>query len=375
MNNLKQMQKIILVQPENGLNETAYVPLSLISLGAYVRKDFEVKIVDLRLDAVESLYNLIRDLKPLAVGFSMLTGSCILQILEASRKIRELNPKIKIIVGGIHPTFFPEQTISNSLIDFVVINEGEKTLLELLAALAENRDVASIKGLAWKDTEGKVKINDPPDNFIDMDSLPMPAWNLIDVNRYVKKLSKNPGERVIDFYTSKGCPFPCSFCYNLRFNRRKWRARSAERVAEEMEMLYHTYGINYFIIHDDNFVVNKNRALKFAELIKEKGLNVKYSVDSRIDYFEYDFFKKLKESGLCELRVGCESGSNRVLKEIIQKGITAEQTVKAVEIAKSLDLKLILSFVIGWPTETIVERQETIDLIIKLQRIHKKAAI
>jgi len=369
------MQRIILVQPENGLNETTYVPLGLISLGAYIKNNFETKIVDLRLDSIENLYSFVKDLKPLAVGFSMLTGSCILQILKASKKIKEIDPKIKIIVGGIHPTFFPEQTVSNPLIDFVVINEGEKTFLDLLSALAENRDIAAIRGLARKDADGKVKINEPVEDFIDMNSLPVPAWDLIDINRYIKKLSKNPGERVIDFYTSKGCPFPCSFCYNLRFNRRKWRARSAERAVEEMEMLYHSYGVNYFIIHDDNFVMDKGRALRFAELIKEKGLDVKYSVDSRIDYFDYDFLKKLKDSGLCELRVGCESGSNRVLREVIEKGITAEQTVKAVEIAKSLDLKLILSFVIGWPTETIAERQQTIDLIMKLQKIHKKAAI
>jgi len=369
------MPKVILIQPENGLNETAYVPLGLISLGAYIRKDFEVKIIDLRIDSAASLYNLVRNFKPLAVGFSMLTGSCILQILEASRKIKELDPGIKIIVGGIHPTFFPEQTASNPVIDFVVINEGEKTFLDLLAALAANRDISSVKGLAWKSGQGKININEPAGDFLDMDLLPMPAWDLIDVNRYIKKLSKNPSERVIDFYTSKGCPWPCSFCYNLRFNRRQWRARSAERAASEMEMLHNTYGVNYFIIHDDNFVVDKNRALKFAELIKEKGLNIKYSVDSRIDYFEYDFLRKLKASGLDELRVGCESGSNRVLREIIQKGITVEETVKAVEIAKSLDLKLILSFVIGWPTETIAERQETIDLIMRLQAMHKKTAV
>lgn len=369
------MQKIILVQPENGLNETTYVPLGLISLGAYIRPDFEVKIHDLRLDSLASLYELVKETCPLAVGFSMLTGSCILQILEASRKIKEIDPEIKIIVGGIHPTFFPEQTVGHPLIDFVVINEGEKILRELLLALAGTGDIASIKGLAWKNAAGEIEMNEPEESFINMDSLPVPAWDLIDAKRYIKKLSNNPGEWVIDFYTSKGCPFPCSFCYNLRFNRRQWRSRSAERAAEEMAMLYHTYGVNYFIIHDDNFVVDKERALKFARLIREKGLKVKFSVDSRIDYFDYDFFKELKDSGLCELRVGCESGSNRVLKEVVQKGITAEQTVKAVEIAKSLDLKLILSFVIGWPTEAVAERQETIDLIMKLQKIHKKAAI
>lgn len=369
------MHKIILVQPENGLNETAYAPLGLISLAAYVRGDFEVEIIDLRFDPVERLYESVIKNQPLAVGFSMLTGSCIKQVLAVSDKIKQLDGNVKIVVGGIHPTFFPEQTAADPRIDFVVVNEGEKPFLELLQSLAGDRQAADIKGLVWKTPAGAVRANPPADNFLNMDSLPVPAWDLIDVGRYIKGLSSVPGERVLDFYTSKGCPFPCSFCYNLRFNRRQWRARSAERAVEELAMLNKKYGVNYFIIHDDNFVVDRARALKFAELIKARGLEIKYSVDSRIDYFDYEFFKKLKDSGLCELRVGCESGSNRVLREVIQKGITAEQTVRAVEIAKSLDLKLILSFVIGWPTETVAERQATIDLIMKLQKIHNKAAI
>jgi radical SAM superfamily enzyme YgiQ (UPF0313 family) len=213
----------------------------------------------------------------------------------------------------------------------------------------------------------------------------MPAWDLIDVERYVKILSNAPDDwvaggepssrRVLNMYSSKGCPFPCSFCYNLFFNRRQWRSRNAENTVAELEMLNKKYGINYFIVHDDNFVVNKKRSLKIAELINAKGMNIKYSIDARIDAFDYEFLKKLKESGMCEIRVGCESGSNRVLNEIIQKRITKEQTLKAVEVAKDLDLKLILSFVIGWPTETVAERQETIDLVLQIQKINPKAAI
>jgi radical SAM superfamily enzyme YgiQ (UPF0313 family) len=369
------MNKVILVQPENGLNETVYVPLGLISLAAYIRNDFEVKIVDLRLEKLRNLYKIVENQQPLAVGFSMLTGSCIKQIIEAAKEIKKINPETKIIVGGIHPTFFPEQTIKNSALDFVVINEGEESLLELLKVLEANGNFSGILGLGWKNNEGKTIINGQRESFLDMNTLPMPAWDLIDVERYSHGLSRNPGEKVIDFYTSKGCPYPCAFCYNLNFNRRKWRAKSAEKAFGELEFLHNKYGINYFIIHDDNFVVDKERALKFAQLIIDKDLKIQYSVDSRVDYFEEEFFGKLKESGLCELRVGCESGSNRILKNVIQKGITVEQTLKAIEIAKKLDLKLILSFVIGWPTETIAERQQTIDLILKIQKIHPKAAI
>lgn len=369
------MKKIILAQPENGLNETPYVPLGLISLAAYIRNNFEVKIVDLRFKTPNYLLNLVQETKPLAVSFSMLTGSCILQIIEISKKIKHDYPEVKIIVGGIHPTFFPEQTASNPYIDFVIINEGEEPFLELLKAIEGNGLFSGIRNLVWKNERGLVVINESRNNFTDMNLLPMPAWDLIEVERYIKRLSRNPGERVVDFYTSKGCPFPCSFCYNLNFNKRKWRARSAERAVEELEFLYNTYGVNYFIIHDDNFVIDKGRALRFAELIIKKRLKLKYSIDARADYFDRVFFAKLKESGLCEIRVGCESGSNRVLKNIIQKGITVEQIIKAVGIAKELDLKLILSFVIGWPTETIEERQQTIDLIIKIQKIHPKAAI
>lgn len=379
------MSKIILVQPKNELNETTYTPLGLISLAAFIRKEFSVKIIDLRFQSVDFLYRQIGESKPLAVGFSMLTGSCIKQIIEISKEIKRKYPKVKIIVGGIHPTFFPEQTLENPSIDFVVINEGEKTLLDLLAAIKNGIDLSGIGNLGWKDKKGRKHINKRTESFLPMDDLPTPAWDLIDVEKYIGRLSSGldewvaPGEprlsQVINMYTSKGCPFPCSFCYNLNFNRRQWRAKNADKAVAEMEMLHKKYGINYFIIHDDNFVVDRRRALKIAELIREKGMKIKYSIDARIDYFDPDFLKKLKDSGLCEIRVGCESGSNRVLKEIIQKRITVEQTIKAVEVARDLDLKLILSFVIGWPTETISERQETINLVLKLQKIHPKAAI
>ncbi len=368
-------KNIILVQPENGLNETTYAPLGLISLAAYVRNNFGVKIIDLRMNSIKKLIDATKSNKPLAVAFTMLTGSCILQIIYAAKRIKKIDPKIKIIVGGIHPTFFPEQTLSNSDIDFVIVNEGEKSLLALLSALRDGGGIPGIPGVGFKIASGQIIVGKCEENFVNMDDLPMPAWDLIDVERYIKNLSRNPGERVINFYTSKGCPFPCGFCYNLNFNKRKWRCRSAERAFEELKFLHKKYGINYFIIHDDNFVVDRERALKFAELIINSGLKIKYSIDARVDYFEYDFFKKLKEGGMDEIRVGCESGSDRILKEVIQKGIKVEQTLKAIEVAKKLDLKLILSFVIGWPTETVEERQMTIDLIIKIQKIYKKAAV
>lgn len=371
---MKARNRIFLVQPENGLNEASYAPLGLLSLAAYIRDNFDVEIFDLRFDSVDKLYEEIKNKKPLAVGFSMLTGSCILQIINVGLKIKEINHDIKIIVGGIHPTFFPEQTLKHQIMDFVVINEGEKPLKNLLTALSKGESLAGIENLGWKDGQ-KIVINKTSEEFLDMNKLPMPAWDLVPVERYIKSLSHNPKDKVLDFYTSKGCPFPCSFCYNLFFNKRKWRARTAKRAFEELKFLHENYGVNYFIIHDDNFVVDRARALEFSKLIKESGMKIKYSIDARVDYFNYEFLKDLKESGLFEIRVGCESGSNRILKEIIQKGITAEQTVKAVETARSLDLKLMLSFVIGWPTETLAERQETINLILKLQRMYKEAAI
>ncbi|HPL95296.1 MAG TPA: radical SAM protein [bacterium] len=369
------MHKVILVQPKNNALETTYAPLGLLSLAAYIRSEFEVKIIDLRFTTTNELYQLIKDWQPLAVGFSMLTGSAITQIIEVSQFIKENYPEIKTIVGGIHPTFFPQQTLANQYLDFVVINEGEKVMLDLLKSLVGDQNFSNINNLCWKDKNHEIHCNQLNDNFLNLNDLPMPAWDLIDVTRYVKNLSTNPGEYVIDFYTSKGCPFPCSFCYNLNFNKRQWRARSAERAVAELEYLFNQYHINYFIIHDDNFVVDRERALKFAELILAKGLKVKYSVDARVDFFDYNFLQTLKESGLCELRVGCESGSNRLLKEIIDKQITVEQIIRAVEIAKSLDLKVLLSFVIAWPTETIKERQATINLILKLLSLHPGAWI
>jgi len=379
------MKKIILVQPKNELNEATYVPLGLISLAAFIRKDFDVKIIDLRFESLDFLYDQIKELKPISVGFSMLTGSCIKQIIEASREIKKKYPNVQTVVGGIHPTFFPEQTLENSFIDFVIVREGEKTLLELLRAIENKLSFKKVSNLCWKDEKGQIRVNEYSENFLCLDDLPVPAWDLIDVERYVKKLSNAPDEwvvsgesmprRVINMYTCKGCPFSCSFCYNLNFNKRKWRAKSPKLAVDEMEMLYRKYKINYFIIHDDNFVINRSRAIKIAELIRERGMKIQFSIDSRIDFFDYEFFKKMKKGGLCEVRVGCESGSNRILKDVIQKGITKEQTIKAIGVARDLNLKLLLSFVIGWPTETVSERQDTINLVLKLQKIYPKAAV
>ena len=363
------MERLFLVQPKNGLNETIYVPLGLISLAAYVREEMAVRIVDLRFDSLESLYCQIEKERPLAVGFSMLTGSCITQVVAAAKKVKSQFPEIKIIVGGIHPTFFPQQTLENPYIDFVVMSEGEKTLLELLRALREGKTTEGVENLGWKDKNG-IHINSRSEKFLDLNTLPIPAWDLIDVERYVQKLSHMPRQRVIDMYTSKGCPFPCSFCYNLNFNRRQWRAKSPEKAVDEIAMLNQRYGINYFIIHDDNFVVDKRRALAIAQLIRKRGFAIRYSIDARIDYFERNFLQEMQESGLREIRVGCESGSNRVLAEVIQKGITKEQTRAAIKLAHDLDLHVLLSFVIGWPTETVAERQETIELILELQKIN-----
>jgi anaerobic magnesium-protoporphyrin IX monomethyl ester cyclase len=138
------MRTVILVQPENGLNEATYAPLGLISLAAYIRGYFDVKIIDLRFKSGHDLFDLIKRENPLAVGFSMLTGSCINQIISVAEEIKIKHPAVKIIVGGIHPTFFPAQTVAHYYIDFAIINEGEKPLLALLKAIENNLDFLSI---------------------------------------------------------------------------------------------------------------------------------------------------------------------------------------------------------------------------------------
>jgi len=354
--------KIILIQP--GIKQSfgfKSPPLSLLPLAGTLKEaGHEVEIFDARRHDYDEL-----DLKnTICIGLTVLTGSQIIHALEISKYIRSINPDIKIVWGGIHPSLLPVSTAENEFIDIVVKGEGELTLLEIVEALENNKSIRKIKGIVYRDKSNNKIINNPDRPFMNFNKAAFHPYELL-------KDKKDYDLDTIHIQTSRGCPYNCGFCYNKNFNKNSYRYKTAERVLQEIKWAMKTWGFKRIHFDEDNFFVNQERVREICEKIVEEKLDLVWSTTCRLDYFakyNLEFLRLMKKSGCKSLALGGESGSQRVL-DYIRKGITIKQTIKAVENAKKSGIKLVISFVCGFPTETKEEVNMTLDLIRKLKRI------
>lgn len=364
---------VILIQPKTEKKEFVYAPLGLLHLAAYLRSEYEVAIIDFRIQkSYKEILSELLERKPVAIGITAFTGGQILNGLEISEYIKKTRLDIPVIWGGIHATMFPKQTLANPYIDIVVKNEGEITLYETLHSIQNGSELNKVAGIAYKEDSRVFENSDR--QFLDMDKLPIPTWDLIDLKPYISNLSIDTMDRPINISTSRGCPYRCTFCYNANFNRSKWRCKNALLVIEELKYLTDRHKVNRIIFHDDNFATDKKRALEIAKRIKQERLNIKWSVTLRIDDVDKRFLLELIEAGMHQLRVGIESGSQRILN-MLKKDITVEQIIDSAKILNELDLDVLYSFVIGWPYETEDDRNRTVNLIFKLLKINPLAHI
>lgn len=326
---------VVLVQVKNTKNDVAYVPLGLVSLVGYVgQAGWEGRVVDLRYQTEGDLVGVVEQMEPEVVGFSMLTGQGILDVVRLCKMVKS-KFGVRTVVGGMHPTLLPEQTVECEWIDQVVVNDGEEGLLRVL----EGERGRVVDG-------GRLDLGTLPD-------LPWGEW----VREYDKRLGG------VNVYTTKGCPFPCAFCYNTKA-KKKYRVRSLSGVRHDVREL-RGFGVRHLIVHDDNFVVDRGWTSSVVRVFKEFGME--FSINIRIDSISTGLMEELVDGGLREVRIGCESGSDRVLREVVDKGISPEDIERGVGVCKDFGVKALLSFVIGWPGESVEERQATVRLAVKLR--------
>lgn len=318
---------------------------------------------------IKALLELVLKEMPLFVGFSTLTGPSLFPSLQASRKIRE-RCEVPIVWGGLHPTMLPEQTLMKSYIDIISIGEGEETLVELAKVLRNGgidpeglRKVASIGFRA----NGIPVITHQRPFIKNLDGL-YPAWHLLDIKKYIyagkffySEFGSNlPGERIASIITSRGCPWRCGFCYNQAVNRRSFRAHSAQRVIKDIQNLKRDYNISAIVFEDDCFFTDKERALT---IIRE--INIPWSSSIRANYlpqFGEDYVRELSKHNCMELRVGIESGSERILN-LINKDINIDQIKHTIELCKRYDIKVLTNFMIGFPGESWDDIERTLDFM------------
>ncbi len=360
------MSRILLIKCGNltRLNYAITPPMGLMYLASVLRKHgHHVKILDTRLNNNEiNLKQIIYDFDPEVVGLSALTIESEKMHFIAS-EVKKINKDIKVIAGGPHPTSYPEDTLNNLAIDFVVRGEGEVTIVELLASL--NNGYKNIPGICYRDN-GKIFHTSEREPISDLDSLPFPSWDLIDIDGYSKRLSMSMVgfRRYMGLFTSRACPYRCIYCHNM-FGK-KFRARSPENVVSEIETLVKYYNIYDFEIYDDIFNFDRARTERIMDLIIEKELRILLSFPNglRTDRLDFGLLEKMKRAGVYYISIAVETASER-LQKYIKKNLNLKKVNEIINSCAELGIFTRGFFMLGFPTETEDEIKKTIRFAVK----------
>lgn len=367
------MREIILIQPKAGVWEKmgARLPIGLLSIAAIPHSQgYKVKIIDQRVDAnwKQTLINSLKN-NPLCVGLTCMTGKQIFYALEASKIVKK-HSTVPVIFGGVHATLLPEQTLENKYVDLIVLREGEITFAELVDALEKNEPLRKIKGIYYKQ-DGKIIKNVERDFIKNLDELPELPYELVNISDYS---SLNIEGTSLDFVSSRGCPFACSFCYNCHFNKRTWRAFSAKEVVKRLKNLVKKYKIKTIYFQDDNFCADLNRLKEILQGIIRENLNIKWgTLGLRVDTakkMDEEILCLMEKSGCVNVDIGAESGSKRIL-ELIDKKITVKDLLEVNKKLSKYPFIIKYSFIVGFPTETNKEMFSTIKIALRIVKENK----
>lgn len=354
-------------------------PLWLILIAAYLRgKGFSVAVLDAEaenLDPHETL-DRIKAVDPLLISI-IVSGTnpsaSTINMPGARLLLNELKqsmPQTASVLAGLHPSALPRQTLEEEPVDFVVQGEGFSTHAELLQALKSGQtksDTLEIKGL-WYHKDGQVVSNPRAENIHDLGQLPMPAWDLLPMEKYRAHNwhcfdhihARNP---YAVLYTSLGCPFRCSFCcINAIFGQPGIRYRPPEKVIEEIDFLVDKYNIKNIKVLDEMFIMKWPHVEAICDLIIERGYDLNFWAYGRVDTVKPYMLEKLKRAGFNWIAYGFESGSKRVRDGVTKGRFETEQMKEIVKMTHAAGIQIVANFIFGLPDDDMASMRETLDL-------------
>lgn len=339
-----------------GVEQGGYCPspLGILYLAAYLRKHAKGVIVDIVDGAVEGdkvIIGKLKKFKPNLVGISVLTPSRN-EAIRFAILTKRINPHCKIVFGGIHPTLMGEQMMFYyPVVDYIVKGEGEETLLELVT----DKDLKDIKGLMWR--KEKDIVNNPNRPMIqDLNNIPFPAWDLIDLMKYPARGKGEmnginlEAEVRVPLIFSRGCMGSCTFCSTWQIWK-GYRSRGGKNVADEVEVLVKKYGAKHFVFQDDTLTGNREEIIKFCQEIIKRKLKVAIIGCTRVDYVDEKLLQLMQKAGVYELSYGIESGSPSMLLKMNKK-TDLKKIIKAAEITKKSNIRFCALMMRGLPGET-----------------------
>ena len=309
--------------------------------------------------------------QPDVVGIGCLFSGKFCGAVHVSEIVKEIDPKCQVVIGGVHPTVFAKEIIKKvPTIDVIFLGESEISFYNGLIG-------KPCYGQVFRDFQFKTIHTVPQDKYTqNLDEPPYPAWDRVDLDDYAiddwsgwhnpKKLDLKYRMPIL---TSRSCPINCSFCSVRLMMGNKTRFRSVEHCMQEIKYLYYEKGVNYFSIIDDNFILDKDRVMRFAEEIASENLDIYIDTPSGIcmRFFDKDILDALKTMGLLRLSFPIESGSDYIRETIIKKKLPREKIYECSELVRNEKDILVRAFlVLGMPQETHETMQVTLDMVKEL---------
>ncbi len=349
----------------SGNNTFSY---GMASIAAYCKKKkIDISIFDPILyddeAAEESFIKYIQSHNFDVIGMPCYTASAG-YVFNTAKVIKNIRPECTVVLGGIHPTLLPEETLDECrYVDYLVLGEGEETFYELIKALEQHSDLSGIKGLAYRDGGG-VKISERRD-YLDMDNLPIPAYELFALRKYIPAphLVKNTPAYIM--VTQRGCPFRCTFCNANEVLGEKIRFKPIDMVIEEIACLINQYGAKGIIFYDSTFTINHRWVNDLCEAILKKNLKISWYCGTRTDVINKDLLKVMKKAGCFMISYGIESANEKTLS-LLQKCINIEQAMDTVNLTMKEGIKACTMYILGLPGESREDVMKTISLARKI---------
>lgn len=378
--------KILLINPpvpSSYYNREFYLPSSLMYIGAVLKKNNDqVSILDLKIYQrekdpewgffEEKILGRIKEFSPDIIGWGCLFSGNFPDLLKLSELVDKFYPNMPQILGGIHAAIYTNEILKNCpAIDYIILGEGEDSIVKLINALKENHGLDEVPGFAYR-KEGGIKINAKESYIKNIDDIPFPDYELVNLEDYYIDTSNwyNPKKlqfkTSIPIITSRSCPNKCTFCSMWQVMGPMWRARSAKNVVDEIEYVYNKYGQSHFSFNDDNISLSRSRTIDICKEIVKRGLNIQFETPNglSIKTLDEEVIEWLVKAGLVRVSLAIESGSDYIRNKVMGKYLDKEKIYQVIKIFKKYPhVFLKVFFIIGMPEETKETLEQTYQMI------------
>jgi radical SAM superfamily enzyme YgiQ (UPF0313 family) len=360
--------KAVLLNPPTAA-PSSEILLNLAYLSAVLKKEgHEVLILDAtaphNILSEEEIERRIKEFQTDFIGVT-LTITYIPNTYKYLEKLSKL--KIPIIAGGPHANCLPEEILQHG-VDIVSIGEGEDTILELAEYFLGKKDLKDIEGICYKDEKGKHHYTKPRALIKNLDRIPFPDYEQFPIENYSGSKDPNSNPVFWGIFSSRGCPYNCTFCSSHNVFGRTYRFRSPQNVFDEIEYLVKKFGAELFAFQDDEAFIKKDRIIEFCNLVKKSQYSLKFSARLRIDNLDEEMLNVMKESGFVRLAFGVESWNDETLKNV-NKMYKVNQVQDGFKILTRVGFKAVhYNNMIGFPWETPEHLEENLKRISNLDK-------